>query len=208
MIRCGTTCPSRSQNPTPGTQILLTLWLQVMYHQGRTKGSTSTKVVSTYGMNHTSSKSALMACSEGVYRWKKASRSSNDDTHHHMEDIIVHFALIQRFGKVDSFGQPCMKTRKTSSEGVEHVRGMGILIQEMPCHSSTTSRLNSLMSGELITWDHFQSQSTVNISWWQLTMSPSGLKPCRAKLLMQRTLRKAWGYHFKRCHATDQQPLD
>ena len=30
-----------------------------------------------------------------------------------------------------------------------------ILIQEMPCHSPTTSRLNSSMSGESITWDHF-----------------------------------------------------
>jgi hypothetical protein len=30
--------------------------------------------------------------------------------YHHMEDIMVHFALIQRSGKVDSFGQPCMKT--------------------------------------------------------------------------------------------------
>ena len=90
MIRCGTICSSRSQNLTPSTQILLTLWLQVMYHQGRTNGSLSMKVVSTYGMNHTSSGSALMAYSEGVYRWKKASRSSSDATHHHMADIMVH----------------------------------------------------------------------------------------------------------------------
>jgi hypothetical protein len=51
-------------------------------------------------MNRTSLESALMACSEDVYRWKKASRSLNDATHHHMEDIMVHSALIQRFGKV------------------------------------------------------------------------------------------------------------
>ena len=123
MIRYGTTCSSRSQNPTPGTQILLTLWLQVMCHQGRIKGSLSTKVISTYGMNRTSSEFALMACSEGVYRWKKASRSSSNATHHHMEDIMGHSALIQRSGKVDSFGQPCMKTRGTSSRGVDRVKG-------------------------------------------------------------------------------------
>ena len=136
------------------------------YHQGRTKGSSSTKVISTYGMNRISSESALTAYLEDVYRWKKASRLSNDTTHHHMEDIMVHSALIQRSGKLDSFGQPSMKTRRTSSRDVERVRGTGILIQEMPCHSPTTSRSSSLMSGELITWDRFQSQSTMNISWW------------------------------------------
>ena len=109
MIRCGTTCSSRSQNLTSGTQILLTLWLQVMYHQGKTKESLSMKAISTYGMNRTSSESILTTCSEDVHRWKKASKSSNDATHHHMEDIMVHSALIQRSGKVDSFGQPCMK---------------------------------------------------------------------------------------------------
>ena len=147
MICCGTTGSSRSQNLTPGTQILLILWLQVMYHQGRTKGSSSMKVVSTYGMYHTSLESALMAYSEGVYWQRKATRSSNDATHHYMEDIMGHSALIRRFARVDSFGQPCMKTRRTSSRDVECVRIMGILIQEMPCHSPTTSRSSSLMSG-------------------------------------------------------------
>ena len=150
MIRCGMTCFPWSQNPTPGTQILLILWLQVMYHQGRTKGSSSMKVVCTYGMNYTSSESALTACSEGVYQWKKASRSSSDATHHHMENIMVHSALIRRSSKVDSFGQPCMKTQRTSSRDVERVRGTRISIQEMPCHSPTTSRLSFLMSGVLI----------------------------------------------------------
>ena len=122
---------------------------------GRIKGSLAMKVASTYGMNRTPSKSALMAYLEDVYRWKKASRSSGDATHHHMEDIMVHSAVIRRSGKVDSFGQPCMKIQRTSSEGVEHVRGMGISIQEMPCHSPTTFRLSSPMSGESITWDLF-----------------------------------------------------
>jgi hypothetical protein len=31
---------------------------------------------------------------------------------------------------------------------VDHVRGTAISIQEMPCHSSTTFRLNSLMPRE------------------------------------------------------------
>jgi hypothetical protein len=34
----------------------------------------------------------------------------NDATHHHMGDIMRHSAHMQRSGKVDSFGQPCMKT--------------------------------------------------------------------------------------------------
>ena len=161
-----------------------------MYHQGKTKGSSSMKVVSTYGMNRTSSESALTAYSEGVYRWKKASRLSNDATRHHMEDIMVCSALIRRSDKVDSFGQPCMKTWRTSSRDVEHVRGTGILIQEIPCYSPTTSRSNFSMSGVSTTWDCFQSGRTINTSWWQLTMSPSGLKPCHAELLMRRTPRR------------------
>ena len=127
-IHYGTTCSSRSQNSTPSTQILLNLWLQVMYHQGRIKGSSSMKFISTYGINRTSLEYALKACSEGVRQLKKALRSSNDATHHHMEDIMVHSALIRRSGKVYSFGQPRMKTQKTSSGGVEHVRGTGMSI--------------------------------------------------------------------------------
>ena len=140
--------------------------------------------VSTYGMSRTSSESALMTYLEDVYQWKKASRSLSDATHHHMEDIMVHSALIRRCGKVDSFGQPCMKTRRTSSRDVECVRGAWTLIQEMPCHSPITSRLSYSTSRESTTWDLFWNQRTVNTSWWQLTMSPSRLKPCHAKLLM------------------------
>jgi hypothetical protein len=62
-----------------------------------------------------------------------------------------HSAHMLKFGSVDSFGQQCMTTQENSSEDVDLVRGMAILIQEMPCHSPTTFRLNSLMSGELIT---------------------------------------------------------
>jgi hypothetical protein len=59
-----------------------------------------------------------------------------------------HSAHMQQSGNADSFGQPCMKTQENSSEDVDHVRGMAISIQEMPCHSSKTFRSNSLMSGE------------------------------------------------------------
>jgi hypothetical protein len=65
-----------------------------------------------------------------------------------------HSAHMLKFGNLDSFGQQCMKTQENSSEDVDLVRGIAILIQEMSCHSPTTFRLNSLMSGELITWDH------------------------------------------------------
>ena len=189
MILYRMTCSTRSPNLTRGTQILLILWLQVMYYQGKTKGSSSTKVISTYGMYHTSSEFALMAYSEDVYRQRKASRLSNDATHHHMEDIMGHSVLIQRSSKADSFGQPCMKIRKILSRDVERVRGIGILIQEMLGHSPTTSRSSSLMFEESITLDLFQSQRTMNTSWWKLTMSPNGLKPCHRELLMQRTLK-------------------
>ena len=143
------------------------------------------KAISTYGMSRNFSESALTDCSEGVYRPKKASRSLSNATHCHMEGIMGHFAHMRRFGRVDSFGQPCMKIWRTLSGDVERVRGTGISIQEMPCQSPTTSRSNFSMSGVSTTWDRFQSQRTVNT--WQLTMSPSGLKPCHVELLMRRT---------------------
>jgi hypothetical protein len=61
-------------------------------------------------IHHTSSESVPMACSKDVYRQKKAFKSLKDATHHHMEDIMGYSALMQRFGRVDSIGQPCMKT--------------------------------------------------------------------------------------------------
>jgi hypothetical protein len=36
--------------------------------------------------------------------------------------------LMRRFGRVDSFGQPYMKTLEISSGGVERVKGTGISI--------------------------------------------------------------------------------
>jgi hypothetical protein len=52
----------------------------------------------------------LMACSEDVYRQRKAFKPLKDTTYHHMEDIMGYSALMQRFGRVDSIVQPCIKT--------------------------------------------------------------------------------------------------
>ena len=114
---------------------------------------------------------------------------------------MVHSALIPRSSKVDSFGQPCMKIRRTSSRDVERVRDTGISIQEMPCHLPTTSILNFSMSGELTTWDHFQSQKSYEyilvavdyVSKWVEAM------PCRAadaknsKMMFEETIFPCFG---------------
>jgi hypothetical protein len=110
-------------------QILLILWLRDMYHQGRTKESSFTKVVTTYGINRTSSESTQMDFSEGVYRLKKKSRLLKDVTHHHMEVIMGHSVLMQKSSKVEFSGQLCMKTQRILFEGVEHIRGTGTSIQ-------------------------------------------------------------------------------
>jgi hypothetical protein len=109
------------------------------------------RVVTIYGMSRTSSESAQIDSLEGMYRLKKESRLLKDATHHHMEVIMGHSVLMQKSGKVDFSGQLCMKTRRISSEGVEHIRGTGISIQEMSCHSQTTFRSSSSMSRALTT---------------------------------------------------------
>jgi hypothetical protein len=67
-----------------------------------------------------------MACSEDVYRQRKAFKSLKDATYHHIEGIMGYSALMQKFGRVDFIGQPCMKTQKISSGDVEHVRSIEI----------------------------------------------------------------------------------
>jgi hypothetical protein len=110
MIHLGMICFSKSPDLTPGMQILSILWLQDMYHQEKIKESSSMRVISIYGTIHTSSKCAQTGCSEDVYQLKKESKSLNVVTHHPMEDTTRHSEHMQRFGRVDSFGQPCMKT--------------------------------------------------------------------------------------------------
>jgi len=48
--------------------------------------------------------------------------------------------LMQKFGRVVSSGQPCMKTPKILSEDVGHVKGTEISLLEMLCHSPTIFR--------------------------------------------------------------------
>ena len=110
----------------PGMQILLILWLHVMYHQGRVSGSLSMKVTSTYVMNRTSTEFVLMDYLGCVFQLRKQPRSSRDATHHRMEDIMGHSALIQKSSKVDSIGQPCMTILETSYGGVLLVRNTGV----------------------------------------------------------------------------------
>ena len=104
-----------------------------------------------------------------------------------------HYGAFHTHSKIwqSGFFWPTMyEDMKDFIQRCERVRGMRISIQEMSCHSPPTSRSNLSMSGVLTTWDHFQSQRTMNTSWWQLTMSPSGLKPCHVELLMLRTPRR------------------
>jgi len=68
------TCSTESIDLNPGMQILLILWLHVMYHQEVTKEGQSRRVVPTYGMNDTSSKHALIVYSQDVYQLKKESK--------------------------------------------------------------------------------------------------------------------------------------
>jgi hypothetical protein len=71
-----------------------------MYHQGRTKESSFIRVVTTYGMNNTSSESAQMDSLEGVYQVKE-SRSLKDVTHHHMGG---HYGAFRTHAKIRQSG--------------------------------------------------------------------------------------------------------
>jgi hypothetical protein len=67
-----------------------------MYHQGRIKESSFMRVVTTYGMSHTSLEFAQMDSLEGVYQLKKESRLLKDATHHHMEVNMGHSVLMKK----------------------------------------------------------------------------------------------------------------
>jgi hypothetical protein len=49
--------------------------------------------------------------------------------HHHMVATMEHSALMQKCGKVDSIGLPCMRMASLSFDDVSDVRRMGISIQ-------------------------------------------------------------------------------
>jgi hypothetical protein len=54
------------------------------------------RVVTTYGMSHTSLEFAQMDSLEGVYQLKKESRLLKDATHHHMEVNMGHSVLMKK----------------------------------------------------------------------------------------------------------------
>jgi len=66
----------------------------------------------------------------------------------HSSEVIMEFSiLMQKFGRVVSSSQACMKTPKILAEDVGHVRGTKITLLEMLCHSPTIFRWSSLMFG-------------------------------------------------------------
>jgi len=83
-------------------------------------------------------------CSDGLLRRcvpvEEGSKSFRNVIHHHMEVIMGYSILMQKFGRVVSSGQPCMKSPKILSKDVGHVRGTEISLLEMLCHSSTIFR--------------------------------------------------------------------
>jgi hypothetical protein len=87
-----------------------------------------------YGMSHIYTEYAQMDYYGRVFPQQKGSRLLRNVMHHHMEDIMVHFAHKQRFGRVDFIGLPCMKTPKISSEGIRTARSMEESQPAMPCH--------------------------------------------------------------------------
>jgi hypothetical protein len=93
------------------------------------------KVTNTYGMNHTSTEFAPMDYLEGVFWLRKQPRSMKDATHHHTKDIMGHSTLMLKSSKVDSSGQPCTMTPKTSYGGAPYVKNMGVSMQEILRHS-------------------------------------------------------------------------
>jgi hypothetical protein len=132
---------------------LLILWLQSMYDQEPTRKSLFTRVAITCGMNHTIFECALTGYSGGVYRQKKEWRSLRSATHHHMEVIMELFAHMQRSGKADFSGQPCIKTKKIVRRYNScHRHGNINSRNAMPL--TTNLQIELFDVWELTTWDH------------------------------------------------------
>jgi hypothetical protein len=96
-----------------------------MYHQWRIKESSSMKVVSTYEIPY-----LFRVCADGLLRrYVSVEEGIQIIERCHSSPYGGHYgdsAFMQRFGRVDSIDQPCMKTQKISSGDVERVRGTGI----------------------------------------------------------------------------------
>lgn len=84
---------------------------------------------------------------------------------HHMEGIMMHFAHMQRYGRVDSSSQPYTKILKNSFEYVGNARSMEISPLKMRFPWPTTFKWSYLIYGDLS-----QSPMIVSISWCPSTM--------------------------------------
>ena len=80
---------------------------------------------------------------------------------------MVYTVLKPRSTKADSFGQPCMRTPKTSFEDAEDASSMEGLLHvsdAMPLQNNLQIELFDILV--LTSWDHSQSLMTANTSWW------------------------------------------
>jgi hypothetical protein len=77
----------------PWYETLWISWFQDTYHLEKTQRSCCTRADDTYGMIHTFTWYAPMACSEDASRKLKGSKSLRSATPHHMEATLVYFAL-------------------------------------------------------------------------------------------------------------------
>ena len=84
-------------------------------------------------MTHICSKSVLMVYSAVVSRYVRPARFLSVTTPHPMEDITEPSEPMQKFGKVDSFGQTCMETQRNLCGVAQDAKNTGISIRETQC---------------------------------------------------------------------------
>ena len=82
---------------------------------------------------HICSKSAQMAYSAVVSHYVRPVRFKSVVTPHPMEDITETSGPMQRFDKVDSFGQTCMEMQRNLCGIAQDAKNMGISIPETQC---------------------------------------------------------------------------
>ena len=90
-----------------------------------TRGNWPTTADSIFGMTPTYINSTQTDSYIAAFLLAKHLKSRSDVTHPPMEVITRLTRLMQRFGKVDSTGQICIKMPKSSSEGVLDANGKG-----------------------------------------------------------------------------------